>query len=147
MDTQIIRFTAFRRNLNSRGTHVPGVQANPDDAPQYEGVVFSDGKCVIHWLTASKSISVFDSLEQMLQIHGHPEYGTEIEWHDGAMPAAWERILIAHAEHRQHEFHHAGHNDVTLREERDEGGQLVGLSLHIPGLEGLMEQIYPVAVS
>jgi len=144
MDTKITRFTAFRRNLAARGTHVPGVQANPDDQPQYEGVVFSDGKCVIHWLTASRSISVFDSLEQMLQIHGHPEYGTEIVWHDGAMPVEWERQLVSYAEHRQHEFHHAGMTDVTLAVERDDAGHLLSLRLTTPtALESVMEVIYP----
>lgn len=145
MSTQITRFTGYRRRVSqsNHDTH----QRNGDHEAQYEGVVFSDGKCAVHWLTAAGGISLFDSLELALRVHGHPELGTEIEWHDGAMPAEWERMLIAHAEHRQHEFHHAGHHDVTLREERDEGGRLLGLSLHIPGLEGLMEQIYPVAVS
>jgi hypothetical protein len=143
MSTEIIRFTAYRRNLASRGTHVPGVQANPDDQPQYEGVVFSSGKCVIHWLTASKSVSIFDSLEQMLQIHGHPEYGTEIVWHDGALPEEWKHMLIAHAEHVQGGFHAAGYTDVTLQVEETDSGQLVGLVLKNMD-ETIKQRVYPV---
>ena len=145
--TGITRFTAYRRNLSERGTHTTA-QANPDDVPQYEGVVFSeDGKCVIHWLTKSKSISIFDNLAQMLEIHGHPEYGTDIVWHDAAPPAEWEHMLISHAEHRQHEFHHAGMTDVTLRVERDLVGTLIGLALHIPGHDGVLEQVFPAQPS
>lgn len=145
--TKIIRFTGYRRNLEARGTHTE-VQRNADDEPQYEGVVFTDGTCVLKWLTKANSVSVFATLEQMLSVHGHPEYGTEIIWHDGAMPAEWERQLIAHGEKRQHEFHHAGLTDVTLSIERDADGQLVSLLLTTPtGLESIMEQIYPAVAA
>ncbi|HVM09360.1 MAG TPA: hypothetical protein VM345_12910 [Acidimicrobiales bacterium] len=52
-----------------------------------EGVHFSTGVVVVHWLTPPPrgSISVFDSLEQFLSIHvrPHPDNGTVIEWEDG----------------------------------------------------------------
>lgn len=38
----IERFTAYRRNISERGTHTE-YQRNPDDAPQFEGVIWSDG--------------------------------------------------------------------------------------------------------
>jgi quinolinate synthase len=82
------RFTSFRRNMSERTTHNE-LQKNDDDEPQFEGVIFHDGKCVIHWCTAVKSISAFDTFEDMITIHGHPEYGTEIIFHDGPVPAAW----------------------------------------------------------
>lgn len=145
METQITRFTAFRHNISERGTHTE-VQRNPDDEPQYEGVIFTDGTCVLKWLTKANSVSIFASLEQMLSVHGHPEYGTEIVWHDGAMPEVWERALIAHAEKRQAEFHHADITDVTVREERGEDGELVQLSLVLPASNETLEQIYPVAL-
>ena len=145
MDTQILRFTAFRRNLEERGTH-SDAQRNPNDMPQYEGVVMTTGRCIIQWLTASKSVGIFDSLQDMLQIHGHPEYGTDIVWHDGAMPAEWEQLLIAHGEKRKAEFHHADITDVTLREDRGEDGELVQLSLVLPASNETLEQIYPVAL-
>jgi diadenosine tetraphosphatase ApaH/serine/threonine PP2A family protein phosphatase len=141
----MVRFTGYRRRV-SQSAHDAHTR-NGDDEAQYEGVVFSDGKCAVHWLTATGGLSLFDSLELALRTHGHPELGTEIVWHDGAMPPEWEHMLVAHAEKRQHEFHHAGYTDVTLREERDADNRLIGLALHTPGLEGIMEQIYPVPVS
>jgi hypothetical protein len=49
----------------------------------YEGVIFSDGTVVLRWLTAFKSHSVWDSFRSFYQVHGHPEYGTRIEFADG----------------------------------------------------------------
>jgi hypothetical protein len=72
-------FTVYRPNApESHGA----LRKNAPDQPQFEGVVFDSGKCVIHWLTSAKSVSVFDSYEQMWQIHGHPEYGTIVRWQD-----------------------------------------------------------------
>lgn len=52
-----------------------------------EGIEFSTGVVVIHWLTPPPrgSISVFDSLEQFLSIHvrPHPDNGTILEFDDG----------------------------------------------------------------
>lgn len=74
------RFTMYRRNIPSE-THNE-LQANPPDEPQFEGVLFSDGKVVVRWLTARRSISVWDSMDDLLAIHGHPEFGSELVWHD-----------------------------------------------------------------
>ncbi|HEX9531096.1 MAG TPA: hypothetical protein VF954_08155 [Acidimicrobiales bacterium] len=53
-----------------------------------EGVVFSTGVVVAHWLTPAPrgSISLFDSLEQFLSIHVEPHPGnrTLITFDDGA---------------------------------------------------------------
>lgn len=57
-------------------------QKNPPDQPQFEGVIFSDGRVALRWLTAARSVSVWDSFEDMSAIHGHPEYGTYFVWHD-----------------------------------------------------------------
>jgi hypothetical protein len=61
-----------------------------------EGVAFSTGVVVIHWLTPPPrgSISVFDSLEQFLTIHvrPHPANHTVIEFEDG------ESLLCADAD-------------------------------------------------
>jgi hypothetical protein len=52
-----------------------------------EGVLFSTGVVVIHWLTPPPrgSISVFESMEQFLSIHvrPHPDNKTMIEFEDG----------------------------------------------------------------
>lgn len=58
--------------------------ANPPDAPQFEGVLFGDGTVCQHWLTAGRSHVIWQSWADLELIHGHPEYGTRIEWLDGA---------------------------------------------------------------
>jgi len=75
-------FTVYRRNISERDTHNE-LQKNADNEPQFEGVVFSDGTCAIRWMTTCRSTSVWNSLEDMLAIHGHPEYGSEIVWNEG----------------------------------------------------------------
>jgi hypothetical protein len=90
------RFTAYRRNLSDRGTH-DAFQRNADHEPQFEGVVFSDGRVAIRWLTRAGSTSIWDRLIDMLRIHGHPEYGTVIHWHDGPAPQVWLNMLDEHA--------------------------------------------------
>lgn len=72
-------FTMYRRGDLS-ATHDAN-QANPADEPQFEGVVFSDGRCALRWLTPKASVSVWDSLDDALAIHGHPEYDSELVWH------------------------------------------------------------------
>jgi hypothetical protein len=79
-------FTVYRRGDLSQ-THNTD-QANAPDEPQFEGVIFSDGRVAIRWLTACRSVSVWDSIDDAFRVHGHPEprYGTSIVWHSG--PAA-----------------------------------------------------------
>lgn len=73
-------FTMFRRNVPD-ATHDAN-QKNAPDEPQFEGVEFSDGTVAVRWLTAKRSTSVWNSLEDMLAIHGHPEYESELVWSD-----------------------------------------------------------------
>ena len=84
----IQRFTAYRRNISQRDTH-NRLQKNADHEPQFEGVIFTDGTVVLRWLTACRSTSVWACIEDCLNIHGHPEYGTEIVWHDSPPPQCW----------------------------------------------------------
>lgn len=53
---------------------------NAGQSPDYEGVIFSDGTVAIRWLTDYPSHSVWNSMHDFYQVHGHPEYGTRIEW-------------------------------------------------------------------
>ncbi len=80
------RFSVFRRGDLS-ATHDAN-QANPPDAPQFEGVVFSDGTTVVRWLTAARSTAVFTDLDTLLKIHGHTDpnskHGTDFVWLDEA---------------------------------------------------------------
>lgn len=70
----------YRHNVPME-TH-DGNQANPPTEPQFEGVVFSDGVVAVRWLTAKRSTSIWNSIDDMLSIHGHPEYDSELIWHD-----------------------------------------------------------------
>ena len=78
----IRRFTVYRKGDLST-THNEQ-QVNPPDVPQFEGVVFSDGTCVLRWCTPLRSTSVWASLDDALGVHGHFEerYGTHIVWHE-----------------------------------------------------------------
>ena len=60
--------------------YLPKGIARPPEEVQLEGIEFSDGTVVVRWLTLEHSTAVFPSFEMFRQIHGHPEYGTEIEW-------------------------------------------------------------------
>lgn len=48
----------------------------------YEGVIFSDGTVVIRWCTQYRSHSVWANWDDFYQVHGHPEYGTEIIYNE-----------------------------------------------------------------
>lgn len=89
------RFTAYRRNISQRDTH-NALQKNADADPQFEGVIWTDGTVTLRWLTACRSTSVWASVADCLNIHGHPEYGTEIVWHDGLAPREW-TVQVARA--------------------------------------------------
>lgn len=88
--TEMKRFTAYRLNMDDRETH-NDQQKNPEGEPQYEGVIFTDGTVAIRWLTPLASTSVWSDLISALGVHGHPEYGTNIIWHDHEdIPIEWE---------------------------------------------------------
>jgi hypothetical protein len=95
------RFTAYRRNISQRDTHTE-LQKNADHEPQFEGVIWTDGSVTLRWLTACRSTSVWANVSDMLNIHGHPEYGTEIVWHDGPAPVEWsaKKVVAAIAAHK-----------------------------------------------
>jgi hypothetical protein len=88
-DHDIRRFTAYRPRVAEFGKHSED-QMNAPDEVQYEGVVFSDGSCALRWRTAVNSTSLWDSFEDAMRIHGHPEYGTRIVFHDEPLPLPWE---------------------------------------------------------
>jgi hypothetical protein len=73
-------FTMYRRGDIS-DTHDEN-QANPPDEPQFQGVVFDDGTVVVRWLTKMASTSIWPDLRTMMAIHGHPEYDSELVWHE-----------------------------------------------------------------
>lgn len=46
-----------------------------------EGIQFSSGQCVIAWVTKYKSIAIYESIEELMAIHGH-DGKTELQWID-----------------------------------------------------------------
>ncbi len=78
------RFVMYRRAVPD-ATHDEN-RKNPPDEPQFEGVVFSDGKVALRWLTSKRSVAIWDSFEDAMAIHGHPEYGSELVWLDEPPP-------------------------------------------------------------
>lgn len=48
--------------------------------PDYEGILFDDGTVAVRWMTQFRSTSLWSDYETFYYVHGHPEYGTEIEW-------------------------------------------------------------------
>jgi len=48
-----------------------------------EGLQFSDGTCVLRWLTEFRSTAVYASVEDVHRIHGH-NGATRLEWVDAA---------------------------------------------------------------
>ncbi len=81
------RFMMYRDHVPTE-THDEN-QANPASEPQFEGVICTGGKTIVCWLTAVGSVSVFDSFQDMMKIHGHPEYGSRLVWIDKPAPGSW----------------------------------------------------------
>jgi hypothetical protein len=48
-----------------------------------EGILFGTGKAVLSWVTQYRSVAVYDSIDELEQIHGH-DGRTVIEWLDKA---------------------------------------------------------------
>lgn len=74
------RFEVFRPNPPT--DYQEKGHANPPDDVQFEGVVFTDGTVAVRWLTEFRSHSLWASLAELEQVHGHPEYGTQWRWLD-----------------------------------------------------------------
>jgi hypothetical protein len=58
-----LRGFTLQRNEDETGVSGTGVVA--------EGVEFSDGTCALRWRTATASTAVYDSLADLVVIHGH----------------------------------------------------------------------------
>ncbi len=46
-----------------------------------EGIQFTNGKCVLGWLTITPSVAIYDSIEALIKVHGH-EGNTIVRWVD-----------------------------------------------------------------
>lgn len=74
------RFTVYRTDL--KGSKHTELQKNAENQPQFEGCVFSDGRVAVRWLTPVAAFSIWDNFGHLMHVHGHPEYGTIIVFHD-----------------------------------------------------------------
>lgn len=74
------RFRVYRPNPPE--AYREGGFANAPDEVQFEGVEFSDGTVAVRWLTERRSTSLWANLEDLMAVHGHPEYGTLVDWLD-----------------------------------------------------------------
>jgi len=63
----------LNRIVDATGTSGAGIVA--------DGVEFPSGKCVIHFRPSPGSIIIFDSVADMISVHGHGGQ-TVIEWVD-----------------------------------------------------------------
>lgn len=86
-------FRVYRQELPEN--HPEGA---PPDQPQFEGIVFEDGRVAIRWLTPTASTAIYDSLAAVVELHGHPEYGTRFEFFtcepDQELTAAFNDVTI-----------------------------------------------------
>ena len=72
LNMQMKRFR-LKRNEDHSGVSGCGYVA--------EGMQFSDGTCVIKWLSTVSSIGIYHSEVELIHIHGH-EGKTVVEWID-----------------------------------------------------------------
>lgn len=86
-------FQVFRKNAPA--SYAAAGTANPPGEPQFQGAVFDDGTVAVRWLTAFHSTSLWENLEALEAVHGHPEYETEWRWSgdDPGLTAAPFRLI------------------------------------------------------
>ena len=66
----------MRTFLLRRTEDESGISGTGDVA---EGIEFSNGKCVICWITQYRSVAVYDSIRELESIHGH-DGKTKVIW-------------------------------------------------------------------
>lgn len=68
----------MRRFYLVRNEDVSGVSGTGRVA---EGIEFTNGKCVLSWLTATTSVAIYDNMKSLTLIHGH-ENRSKVEYID-----------------------------------------------------------------
>lgn len=71
LPSKIIPFYIFR-HVDVNGNSGKGIVA--------EGVIFSNGKCAMRWLHGVSSIATFDSVSDLMAIHGHGGKSVVLMW-------------------------------------------------------------------
>lgn len=64
-----------------------------------EGVEFSDGRCCLRFLTNGGSTALYDTIDQLMRIHGHGG-STKLKW---LSPGSWSREYLLTGEEGHHE--------------------------------------------
>jgi hypothetical protein len=77
-DDPLARRGHMRRFLLNRTEDTSGVSGTGVVA---EGIAFTDGTVVLRWTVQFKSTAVYESVEDLIAIHGH-EGTTEVAWLD-----------------------------------------------------------------
>jgi hypothetical protein len=72
--------TKMRRFVMDRDVDVSGVSGTGVVA---EGVVFTDGTAVLRWTVEYKSTAVYNSVGELISVHGHGG-STRLHWIDDA---------------------------------------------------------------
>jgi hypothetical protein len=57
-----------------------------------QGVQFDSGRCVLEWLTAVASMAVYQSIDDVIAIHGH-NGSTVVEWQNHPRFAIGQRVF------------------------------------------------------
>ncbi len=60
----------LQRDIDESGVSGVGIVA--------EGIIFTDGRCALRWRTQTASTGLYDSIDQLEEIHGHQ--GKTIVW-------------------------------------------------------------------
>ena len=71
--------SSMRRFVLYRVKDVSGISGTGNVA---EGVIFTDGKVALRWLTRYRSTALYDTIADVLNIHGH-DGSTEVRYADG----------------------------------------------------------------
>jgi hypothetical protein len=77
--------TVYRTQARDLKPDIEKENYAPADEPQFQIAVFCDGRVAQRWLTASRSMVWWDSLDDLCRVHiyAHPDYGTRVVWSDG----------------------------------------------------------------
>jgi hypothetical protein len=78
VETDSTVFPKFRRFILVRDEDVSGVSGT---GIVVQGCQFEDGKAVMRWVSETSSIAVYESIEDIIKIHGH-NGATRLVWVD-----------------------------------------------------------------
>jgi len=84
-----------------------------------DGVQFSDGACAMRWRTDTTSTAVYDSIEDVVRIHGH-NGKTQVEWWDTQSDIDAQKEIQRRA--RFHDEFYLHHWDLAIQQQADAGG-------------------------